>query len=438
METDSQPGSVLYPSPVPNSLLEASIRTRRPPRFFLSHCRDDVAVIAALQRVLKFRGLHAWRDTDDLDVGEAFEGALRRAIREDVSAFIALVTPAFLTRPIIWNLEVPEALARRQRDPGFLIVPIFCGVTPAELTGTCEAHGLADMSAFNGQFLPPRAVRRTRDAALRGVGQKTLRAGLRPRFNSVDYVPRLLLRAQAFTGGNDGMDLDLDWTAPFQPGCPTSSEWEVELLPALQDVKDVLQELSCRRVHVEVQSRLSAPLAFGEVFSATSKFTLFFSGGNGAWSTDAPRRGTPVLTRTDLAAPGTDCTVALVEVAIARDVGRAVASHAARLSDAPGYAVRFTPTNGASQMSVEDASWAISAAWEVGEHLRAMHDNHGVRHFHLYVAAPADWCVLLGHTLNAVGKITVHQRHPKTGAYVPACALGAVESASAHAGPASS
>jgi hypothetical protein len=75
---------------------------------------------------------------------------------------------------------------------------------------------------------------------------------------------------------------------------------------------------------------------------------------------------------------------------------------------------------------VQDAEWAISAAWEVGDCLRALHDEEGVRHFHLYVAAPAEWCVLLGHTLNAVGKITVHQWHSTTAQYVKACTLGAV------------
>lgn len=384
-------------------------------------------MIASLQRVLQFRGLHAWRDVDDLEIGQAFEDAIRRALRTEVSAFIAYVTPEFLTRDIIWRVEVPEALERVGRDPDFLIIPLFCGVEPEELTAVCAHHGLRDLSAFNGHKIPPSARRKTRDAELRRVAQRTLRAGLRPRLTAhPSYVPRLLLRAQPHAPGEHGVDLDLDWTAPFTTGCPSPEEWAAELLPALYDVRDALSALSRRHLHIEVQSRLSAPLALGEVFSATAKYTLTFGGTNGAWSTAAPRRGAPVLVRRDLAAPGQDRSVALVEVSVARAVGRSVAGHAGGVAgDAPGRAVRLEPTGGPGNTAVEDASWAVSAAWEVGDCLRTMHDE-GVQHFHLYVAAPAEWCVLLGHTLNAVGRITVHQWHPTAGGYVQACTLGAV------------
>ncbi|MFN8861972.1 MAG: SAVED domain-containing protein [Gemmatimonadaceae bacterium] len=399
---------------------------RHPPRFFLSHWRGDATVIDALQRALRFRGLHAWRDVDDLELGHDFKEALRVAIRKEVSAFIALVTPQFLTREIIWDIEVPEALARIERDPEFLIIPLFCGVSPAELTAACESRGLADLSAFNGYRVEPQADREPQDAQVRTVAQRTLRAGLRPRFKSAaDYVPRLLLRSQQHVATVGGADLDIDWTAAFASGCPTAAEWESELMPALSDIRDVLGSLSQRQLHIEVQSRLSAPLAFGEVFSATAKYTLIFGGTNGAWSTATPRNRAPVLIRHDRTTSGPDNATAVVEVSIARDAGRAVSAHAASLESGFSRAVRLEPTEGPSTEAVQDAGWAISAAWEVGDCLRALHDEEGVRHFHLYVAAPAEWCVLLGHTLNAVGKITVHQWHSTTAQYVQACTLGA-------------
>jgi hypothetical protein len=413
---------------VPDLLSPTTPQRRRPPQFFLSHYRGDAMVIDSLQRMLQLRGLHAWRDVDDLDLGLKFEDAIRSALRTEVSAFIAYVTPDFLTRDIIWRVEVPEALERHRQEPGFLVIPLFDGVHPTELKAVCARHGLSDLSAFNGHMIPADAPRETLDEELRRVAQRTLRASLGPLFRAApDYVPRLLLRSQAHAPAEPGVDLDLDWTAPFCTGCPSSEEWGAELLPALYDLREVLGGRSQRLLHVEVQARLPAPLALGEVFSATNKYTLTFDGTNGAWSTAAPRRGAPVLARRDLAAPGADRSVALVEVSLARAIGRAVASQAGELDDeAPGRAVRFEPAAGPSTTAVEDASWAVSAAWEVGDCLRTMHDE-GVQHFHLYVAAPAEWCVLLGHTLNAVGKITVHQRHPTEGRYVPACTLGVVE-----------
>jgi SMODS-associated and fused to various effectors sensor domain/TIR domain len=400
---------------------------RRPVSAFLSHWRGNAPEIAALQLELRLRGVHVWRDVDSLEFGQPFEPAIRSAVADDVSAFVAYVTPDFLARPIIWDVEVPAALARLHRDPDFLIIPLFCGVSPAALTARCAELSLLDLSRFNGVELAPRGSRAKRAAALKTVARRTLRAGLHQRLTAdAAYVPRLLLRAQEHTPDEPGVDLDLDWAAPFADGCPAPAVWQHDLLPALRDIRDTLSALSRRRLHVQVQARLSAPIALGEVFSATAKYTLTFSGANGAWSTDATRRAVPVLAQTAIAAPGRDRTTALVEVSISRAVGRSVGAHATGLgADAPGRAVRLEPVAGAGQRSVEDADWALSAAWEVGECLRALHDTHGIRHIHLYVAAPAEWCVLLGHTLNAVGRITVHQWHPTLGDYVRACTLGA-------------
>ena len=420
---------------LPDPLIPRLPVSRRPPRFFLSHWRGNAAAVVGLQRMLQYRGLHAWRDVDDLEIGLPFEVEIRAAIRTEVSAFIAYVTPEFLTRDIIWGVEVPESLERVRREPGFLIIPLFCGVSPEALSAVCARHGLDDLSAFNGHTISSGTRRsRARDAELRLVSQRVLRASLKPLFAAdPDYVPRLLLRAQAHTPAAPGVDLDLDWVQPFATGCPSPDEWSDQLLPALSDLREALGGMSRRHLHVEVQAPLSAPLALGEVFSATAKYILTFGGTNGAWSTTALRRETPVLVRRDVAASGRDPSVAIVEVSVARDIGVSVADHARNLEGpTPGRAVRLEPAVGPSGSVVHDDSWAISAAWQVGDCLRALHDE-GVRHIHLFVAAPAEWCVLLGHTFNAVGCITVHQFSPATSGYVRACAIGAVE-ASAQGG----
>lgn len=411
---------------MPARLSASAPASRRPPRFFLSHYRGDATRVASLQQALQLRGLHSWRDVDDLEVGRPFEDEIRSAIQSDVSAFIAYVTPDFLRRDIIWNVEVPEALDRAKSDETFKIVPLFCGVKPEDLKEVCSRHGLADLSAFNGIKMPSRPGSSQREAN-RQVAKRALRACLGLLFDrDPSYVPRVLMRAQPFAPGPLGTDLDLNWSSPFASGCPPHDQWERVLLPALADVRDALSALSRRHVHVEVQARLSAPIALGEALSDRAKYTLDIGGKNGTWTTTVARREDPVLVRQELSAPGHDRSVALVDVSIARAVGRAAIDDVSGLDAAnPGSAVRFEPRAGPSNTAVEDASWAMSAAREVAACLRAMHDE-GVRQFHLFVAAPAEWCVLLGHTLNAVGRITVYQWHPTRGGYVRACTLGTV------------
>jgi hypothetical protein len=400
-------------------------RARQTLATFLSHYRGNADVVADLQRQLRLRGIVAWRDVTNLDYGqEAFE-AIRHAIREEVDGFVALVTPSYLTRPVVWEIEIPEALERKRRETDFQIIPLFCGVTPAELTARCTELGLDDISKFNGDFLR-RVSRPKRTATLKAIARKALRAALHLRArNNAEYEPRLLLRTEAQSPPDTGVDLDLDWSEEFRSGCPPVKVWDDDLKPALRDVRDELSLLpTSRSVIVSASARLSAAVALGEALSSVAKFELRLVGANGEWSTAASRRTTRLLTLQPLPATG-DSRVAIVEVSVSRAIGKFVTPHATTLPDSAGHVWRLEPTTGVSRNAIQDESAAITMAWEVGDFLRRLHDEDGVRRIHLYVAAPAEWCVLLGHTLNAVGQVVVYQLDSITGEYARACALGA-------------
>lgn len=401
-------------------------RARQTVATFLSHWRGNATVIAALQRELRLRGIGAWRDVTNLDYGKEASDAIRNAIQEDVDGLIALVTPTYLTRPVVWEIEIPEALERRRREPEFQIIPLFCGVKPAELTAHCNKLGLEDIAKFNGDFLPPRVSQAKRAAALKAIARKSLRAALHLRAGkNTEYEARLLLRTGAQAPPGTGVDLDLDWSEEFSSGCPPEEVWDDDLTPALRDVREELSLLPISRsVVVTASARLSAAVALGEALSSVAKFDLRLVGANGEWSTTANRGTAHLLSHQQLAATG-DPRVAIVEVSVSRAIGKFVTPHAATLADSAGHIWRLEPITGVSRNAIPDESAAITMAWEVGDFLRSLHDEHGVRRSHLYVAAPAEWCVLLGHTLNAVGQVVVYQLDTVTGEYARACALGA-------------
>jgi hypothetical protein len=400
-------------------------RARQTLATFLSHWRGNAAVTADLQRELRLRGIAAWRDVTNLDYGKEATDAIRHAIQEDVDGFIALVTPTYLTRPVIWEIEIPEALARRRREPEFQIIPLFCGVKPAELTARCIELGLEDISKFNGDFLR-RVSRVKRAAALKAIARRALRAALHLRAGKgTEYEARLLLRTEALSPPDTGVDLDLDWSEEFRSGCPPVEVWDNDLTPALRDVREELSLLPISRsVVVTASARLSAAVALGEALSSVAKFDLRLVGAIGEWSTTANRGTSQLLSHHQLAATG-DPRVAIVEVSVSRAIGKLVAPHAATLADPAGHVWRLQPIAGVARNAIQDESAAITMAWEVGDFLRRLHDEQGVRRIHLYVAAPAEWCVLLGHTLNAVGQVVVYQLDTVTGEYARACALGA-------------
>lgn len=393
---------------------------------FLSYWGEDARFITKLQQALHLRGVKVWRDRSDLRYGSAFEEQIRHAIRHEVSAFVAFITRGSLLRPVIWDVEVPEALARNEREPNFQLIPIFCGVAPAEVKAHCAARGLRDLSAFHGEILQPSADHTEIAGAARLVARNSLHAGLGLRLSTAQsYEPRLLMRTDPHAPHESGVDLELDWTEPFADGCPTGDTWEQDILPAVRDLREVVGSCSPRkRLEIQVVSRLSASVALGETFSAAAKYRLTLLGTNGEWASDAPRRTSRVLQETELPGLGGDAATAVIEVSISRFLGAAVATHAATLNPKPGRSWRLEPVAGASSAAVEDASWAITAAWEVGDFLRRLHDRAGVRQFHLFIAAPSEWCVLLGHTLNAVGQLIIYQYNRHTGHYERACVLG--------------
>ena len=402
------------------------VSSRRTLSAFLSYWGEDAAFVTELQRALQLRGVKPWRDRNDLRYGSDFEGQIRRAIRDEVSAFVAFLTPGSLLRPVIWDIEVSEALARNEREPNFQLIPIFCGVSPEQVVAHCAARGLRDLSTLQGQILQPSADSTEIKGAARLVARKSLHAGLELRLSSAHaYEPSLLMRTDAHAPGEPGVDLELDWTEPFADGCPTEDVWGTDLLPAIRDLREVVGSCAPRkRLNIQVVSRLSASVALGETFSAAAKYHLTLLGANGEWASDTPRRTSRVLHATELSAPGGDATAAVIDVSISRFLGGMVATHVASLNPKPARSWRLEPVAGASSSAVEDASWAITAAWEVGDFLRGLHDRAGVRQFHMYIAAPSEWCVLLGHTLNAVGQLIIYQYNRHTGHYERACVLG--------------
>ena len=397
---------------------------------FLSYSRRrraGVREVEALQHELQRRGLHAWRDVTDLELGDAFAAELRHAIREQADAFVACVTPQYLEPGIIWQVEVPEALARVKREPGFRVIPLLRGVTWRELADACKQHGVNNLGDFNGEQLGRRASRAELAAAQREIARHTLGAALRRRLaTDRGYRPRLLLRTAVMDTRDADVDLDLDWSRDFAEGCPEAARWPDTLGAALTDLRQELAGAGGPRGAIQIQThaRLPAAIALGEALSGAGNFRLEVVHDGACWSADAVPAGAPPRLVTALTEhPGVP-RVAVVDLSLARAVGGSIEEILHDLDPAPGIRVCITPAGGVSRTAVEDGPWAASAAREVGDILRQLYDQRGVRRVHLFVAAPPAWCVLLGHHLSAVGELVIYQFHPHTQRYVRACTLG--------------
>ncbi len=394
----------------------------RPATVFLSYARVDTEAIKGLQLLLNLRGVRAWRDVTDLLAGAATRQEIARAIEREADALALYITPAYLASEFIWEVEVPAALRRSARDPGFSIVPILRDLSFADLRQFCADRHLPDLSEFNGFLLPGGEDMVSGEQVPGEIARRVLKAALTLRLRRVragrDYEPWLCVKTFAYEPPTGSLDLDVNWTAliPEKDRPPTPEEWEQLLRPALLDVKQAISDtVPSRRVHVSVQSILPVAIALGFTFPESAHFTLFLEGRHGTWSTaEKPRRTAPLRC---VSAPNSDGDprVAVVELAISRATGRAVAEALPLLDLAPGQHLRFELAKGSSQESVKDAAHALAMARQIGQACRELCDQQGITLIHLFAALPAALGVLVGHYLSALCPITLYEFHQARG-----------------------
>jgi hypothetical protein len=195
----------------------------RPATVFLSYKRENAEEVKYLQQQLKVRGVRAWRDVTDMDVGGSSKDVVTRAIDQETDAFVIYITPQSFASDFIWDVEVPAALKRWERDQAFNIIPIFRGVSGIEVNRFCAAHGLRSLTEFNGVSLPDSSTgeKKLFNDALAGVAERTLRATFNLRLLRVgadrdrNYEPYICLKTFPYEPSTPSLDLDLDWTELF-------------------------------------------------------------------------------------------------------------------------------------------------------------------------------------------------------------------------------
>jgi len=252
------------------------------------------------------------------------------------------------------------------------------------------------LKTFHGVSLPEKTMDAT-DAEfnkqLRQVARRILEAtlALRLRRAGADrkYEPCLYLRTYTYEPPNDSLDLDLNWTELF-PGkdeLPMEKAWDEILLPALDDVKNVLSaKIPSRRLHMFVQAHLPAAFALGFAFPAAAHFTLLIEGRHGTWSTEGTNSNPYPLRHLSYENSG-DAHDAVMELAIARETASGVIQSIPTLALSYKHHIRFDLPGGADHLSgVKDASQALAMSHQIGRELRRLHDREDVSHIHLFAA----------------------------------------------------
>ena len=403
----------------------------RPATAFLSYKREDAEQVKSLQQHLKARGVRAWRDITNIILGGFTEHEIVQAIKQESDAFVIYITPECLQSGFIWEVEVPAALQRWEQDHAFNIIPILQGVTFAQIQQNSVARGYRSLTQFNAVLLPdPDQEKEQFNKEMRKIAERILKAtyALRLRRVGADrtYEPYINFHTFAYEPPATSLDLDLDWTEFFEgkDEVPTGDEWEDILLPALDDVKNMLSaKTPSRQLHIYLNARLPAAIALGAALPAPAHLALLLHGDHGTWSTTGtPTDPTPLrlLPSHDKG----DAHAALVEIAISRNTAPGIAQSLPLPGLSFKHRIRFEPKDEPPNSdAVKDASHALAMARQIGRELRDLCDNKGISHLHLFAALPVELAAMVGHQFNAVCAVTLYYYRNSDNRYVPVCTL---------------
>lgn len=199
---------------------------------------------------------------------------------------------------------------------------------------------------------------------------------------------------------------------------PEVEEWGVGVVSQLNELKEfILNHRSSRHLQVTGSRRLSAALALGSVFSATSGFSIAMEHRDGVWWNTNNHAGSEDTVQLRVEYPQGQGEQLIVCIGIPNEIRQAVENYAQKegASDLPFLnIVNLHPVENARQAN------AIVAQTKAAI-LQSLSHTQATR-IHLFCAVPSFIALLLGHRLNATASVQCYE-YVAPDKYVPTCVL---------------
>ena len=390
-------------------------------RIFLSHSRQDLEQVLALEQQLKWRGLGVWRDQNDLPLGAAAEAGLNAGL-DSCDRMLVWLTPNSLASQAVIERELARGFQRFKSNPNF-IIPVFAGVTPAEAN--------ARVSSALGRTLPNGRVQPPGDALpfMRLVARDVLGDHCRT-IGACDAAEiRLGIHSREFTRLKPEPDFNLDWTDLFLEGKEAKpGTWE-EMRLALLDVREqIAREIgrNCPLV-IEGMFHISAAFLFGSLFNQPSGFRLIVRQPESGWDSASAPAGNIELQTHSVGSGDLYATEALLELAITRGVAADVDAFITRqhLSYRQRLEAELKNLQSNSRtLRISSSAEAAAVALQVRSVLEQLRAGTGRAPIHIFAALPLGVAVMIGRWTNALGPLQLYEfPNPELG-YQPSLVIG--------------
>jgi hypothetical protein len=394
---------------------------------FVSYKQDPwQPEVLELADELRLRGLRVFLDVIEQAryAGQDMADFLRRFIERESEAFLLYVAQAITDSPYVWNLEVPSALTRRDHDQDYLVLPFFRDRRPSEVRDSMPPHGqrlaaLGGIVAVPSKGGSPQETNRFLAAKWREASRRMLEAVVSRSMGILSGQGRPL-RIDIYTRveGPADADLVLDWRSQFPGGRSASPESWQRIQSAMADLSAVLPRVGGRTIRVSGNAHLSAAVALGYTFPRPMGFSLEVEQYGTWWSSVGPDSASPLQIVSGQLDPGRKDILLVVAISRPEVVPEAM-DYITRAGAALGGRIVVQPRAGPgpNALAPDDARSAVREIVGALTHARA---TWGMGTTHLFLAAPLALAVLLGHHLNASGRVQLYEHDKTSGGYVKA------------------
>lgn len=397
---------------------------------FLSYKRSRIAEAELLIAAQHDVGLPTWQDVKDL-AEEPTEEAIRSVLSDPATANAILwLTPEVQDSEMIRRVEAPLIIERYRKRDGFFVTPVAAGGLTYDLAADVvgEFIGIEDLRNWN--------IRKVSSDPISAVEAREIAVRILQRRIEVvnDYLtpgePLKIVLNTRRPMLDSGAALTLNWIHRFTGREGAKQTWDQYLLPALNDVADIIQQKSPGHTLLAT-GLLSIPaaIALGFVFMAPRRLNI-------AWEQYIPNGNTQIWAiNKDPEDSGFEATVTAniitaddlaVLVSINADVGHAVRSSQSSLPPFRAY-LHIKHRSKAGAIEITSPGQAVHLAHLVADAIRKTREDYRISgRIHLFLAVPVGLAVLIGQLLNTLGQLQTYEHIPEgaTGYYSPAALLG--------------
>lgn len=404
-------------------------------RCFVSYKRERATDVERIHKALRDHGVPSWQDIRDLP-HTPLEPELRKVLADpETSSAILYITPEVKNSDVVRLVEAPAIVKRAASDPGFFVVPVAAGgmsydEAAAVFDGTpLGGHDLRNWNIFVADSDPLSVdeagaiARRVLNERLKRIAA-SLPADAPLAIRIFDRNPRAHDPAHALT---------VDWSHHLVASRRMADgAMETAILPALKTVAKAIEAtrgLADRVIDLGGNPSLPTAVAVGVEFLTVRRLRVrwnqYHAGSYQLWEAHGPAEDSNLT----VASPITG-TVGARDLAVTVSINRDTLNDFDRVRpDLPP--LRAIVHAGIAEevrrqqdfvLTPPQARHAVKKVIEAIDSARATYDANGT--VHLFLACPAGFAVLLGQSLNTVGRVVVYEHESgATPVYRPAVTL---------------